>query len=51
MNSVYYNLLVTYTGSTNIPAGTYRVYTTKPATGFRIQNNGNNLYFLGGTLV
>jgi hypothetical protein len=51
MNSVYYNLLVNYTGSTNIPAGTYRVYTTKPGTGFRIQNNGNNLYFIGGTLV
>jgi hypothetical protein len=45
------NLIVNYSGSTNIPAGVYRVYTTKPAGGLTITNGGNNWYFQGGTLI
>jgi hypothetical protein len=45
------NLIVNYSGSTNIPAGVYRVYTTKPAGGLTINNGGNNYYFQGGTLI
>ena len=51
MNSLYYNFVVDYTGSTNIPAGVYRVYTTKPGAGLNITNSGNNWYFQGGTLI
>jgi predicted GIY-YIG superfamily endonuclease len=40
-----------YTGSTNIPAGVYRVYTTKPGAGSNITNSGNNYYFRGGNLT
>lgn len=50
MNDTFSQLVVNYTGSTNIPQGTYRVYTTKPDTGLRIQNNGNDLYFRGNNL-
>jgi hypothetical protein len=49
--TIPYNLLVNYSGSTNIPAGTYRVYTTKPGFGLNITNGGNNWYFQGGTLA
>ena len=49
--TIPYNLLVNYSGSTNIPAGTYRVYTTKPGNGLNITNGGNNWYFQGGTLA
>jgi hypothetical protein len=51
VNVAYNSLIVTYTGSTNIPAGVYRVYTSKPAAGLNITNSGNNWYFQGGTLV
>ena len=51
VNSSYYNFVVNYTGSTNIPAGVYRVYTTKPSAGSNITNGGNNWYFQGGTLI
>jgi hypothetical protein len=51
VNSSYYNFIVNYTGSTNIPAGVYRVYTTKPGAGLNITNSGNNWYFQGGTLI
>jgi hypothetical protein len=51
VNATYYNLIVNYSGSTNIPAGTYRVYTTKPGAGSNINNLGNNWYFQGGTLI
>jgi hypothetical protein len=51
MNTLYNSLIVNYTGSTNIPAGVYRVYTTKPGNGSNIVNSGNNWYFRGGTLV
>jgi hypothetical protein len=45
------DLIVNYSGSTNIPAGVYRVYTTKPAGSMTINNGGNDWYFQGGTLV
>ena len=51
MNSIYYNLTFEYSGGTNIPNGTYRVYTTKTDTTFRIDNAGQDLYFQGGTLI
>jgi hypothetical protein len=51
MNTAYSSLVVNYSGSTNIPAGTYRVYTTKPAAGVNITNFGNDLYWQGGTLL
>ena len=51
VNSVLNGLVVNYSGSTNIPAGTYRIYTTKSSPGSNITNGGNNWYFQGGTLV
>jgi len=51
VNTLTNSLVVNYSGSTNIPAGTYRVYTTKTASGLNITNSGNNWYFQGGTLV
>jgi hypothetical protein len=51
MNTTYSSLLFNYSGSTNIPAGTYRVYTTKPMAGVNITNSGNPLYWQGGTLI
>jgi hypothetical protein len=51
MNTAYSSLVVNYSGSTNIPAGTYRVYTTKPAAGVNVTNFGNDLYWQGGTLL
>ena len=51
VNSVLNGLIVNYSGSTNIPAGTYRIYTTKSSPGSNITNGGNNWYFQGGTLV
>jgi hypothetical protein len=40
----YYNLLINYSGNTNLPAGTYRLYTAFSAA-------RPPLYFTGGTLV
>jgi hypothetical protein len=51
VNSITNSLVVNYSGSTNIPAGTYRVYTTKNAPGLNITNGGDNWYFRGGTLT
>jgi hypothetical protein len=51
VNAVSNGLIVNYSGSTNIPAGTYRIYTTKSSAGSNITNGGNNWYFQGGTLV
>jgi hypothetical protein len=51
MNTVFSNLIVNYSGGINIPAGVYRVYTTKPGNGSNITNNGNNYYFRGGNLT
>jgi hypothetical protein len=51
VNSTLNGVVVNYSGSTNIPAGTYRIYTTKSSPGSNITNGGNNWYFQGGTLV
>ena len=45
MNSTIYNLTVNY-GGLVLPVGNYRVYTTKPSTIFRTNNN-DNIYFKG----
>jgi len=50
MNSTYYDLSFTYTGSTGIPKSTYRVYTTYIAPNMRL-NGINNIYFKGGSLI
>ena len=44
----FYNRVVNYTGSTNIPAGYYRVYTSYSQNGLRPRLNGQNFYFRGG---
>jgi len=51
VSTTYNSFIVNYSGSTNIPAGTYRIYTTKPSAGSNIDNTGSNWYFQGGTLV
>jgi hypothetical protein len=50
-NVTFSNLLVHYSGSTNIPAGTYKVYTTKPGNGVNITNGGGNIFWQGGNLI
>jgi hypothetical protein len=45
------NLVINYSGSTNIPAGAYRMYSTYPATDFRLSTSLLPNYFQGGTLV
>jgi hypothetical protein len=51
MNITYSNLIVDYTGSTNIPAGTYRVYSSFALGGFQLTPGTNDIYFQGGTLA
>jgi hypothetical protein len=51
MNNTYYNLVVNYSGSTNIPAGTYRVYSSFGLTGFQLTPGSSDEYFQGGTLI
>jgi hypothetical protein len=51
MNSTYNSLIINYSGNTNIPAGTYRMYTTYIATDFRLTSGLLPNYFRGGTLV
>ena len=51
VSTTYNSLIVDYSGSTNIPAGTYRIYTTRPSAGSNIDNTGSDWYFQGGTLV
>jgi hypothetical protein len=51
MNNLYYNLVVNYSGSTNIPAGTYRVYSSYNSTGFQLTPGSSDEYFQGGTLI
>lgn len=47
--SSYYNLYVTYTGS-SLPKDTYRVYFTYPSSDLFFNNTGQDLYFKGLTL-
>jgi hypothetical protein len=51
MNVTYSNLTVNYTGSTNIPAGVYRVYSSYALGAFQLTPGTNDLYFQGGTLA
>jgi hypothetical protein len=51
MSPTYRNLIVNYTGSTNIPAGTYRVYSSFTLGAFQLTPGTNDLYFQGGTLA
>jgi hypothetical protein len=51
MNSTYNSLIINYSGNTNIPAGTYRMYTTYIATDFRLTSGLLPNYFRGGTLI
>jgi len=51
MSSTYYNLLINYSGSTNIPAGTYRLYSSYSNTNFQLSPGANDYYFQGGTLI
>jgi hypothetical protein len=51
VSTTFNSLIINYSGSTNIPAGVYRVYTTKPSAGSGFANSGNNWYWQGGTLV
>jgi hypothetical protein len=51
MNTNYNSLIINYSGSTNIPAGTYRMYSTYAATDFRLSTSLLPNYFQGGTLV
>lgn len=47
MSSILFN----YTGGTNIPNGTYRVYSTFTNQQFRFAQNNRNIYFRGGSLI
>jgi hypothetical protein len=52
MSNTYNSLIINYSGSTNIPAGTYRMYSTySVGTSFQISPAGLPNYFQGGTLV
>jgi len=51
MSNTYNSLVINYSGSTNIPAGTYRMYSTYSSTSFQISPAGLPNYFQGGTLV
>jgi hypothetical protein len=44
----FYSRVVNYTGSTNIPPGFYRVYTSYINNALRPRLNGQNFYFRGG---
>ena len=51
MNNTYNSLIINYSGSTNIPAGTYRMYSTYVGTSFQLTTGVLPNYFQGGTLV
>ena len=51
MTPSYNSLIINYSGSTNIPIGTYRMYTTSLDTAFRLGASGLPYYFQGATLV
>jgi hypothetical protein len=51
MNTTYNSLIINYSGSTNIPAGVYRMYTTYTGTDFQLSTGFLPNYFQGGTLV
>ena len=45
------NLIINYSGNTNIPAGAYRMYSTYVSTDFRLTTGLLPNYFQGGTLI
>jgi hypothetical protein len=51
MNPTYNSLIINYSGSTNIPIGTYRMYTTYAGFDWRLSTSLLPNYFRGGTLV
>ena len=51
MNSTYNSLIINYSGSTNIPAGTYRMYSTYNSAAFQLGVGLLPHYFQGSTLV
>jgi len=51
MNTTYSNLIINYSGGTNIPAGTYRLYSTYSATAFQLGTAVLPNYIQGGTLI
>ena len=51
MNTGFNSLIINYSGSTNIPIGTYRMYTTYSGTDWRLSTSLLPNYFRGGTLV
>ena len=51
MSTTYNSLIINYSGSTNIPSGTYRMYTTYLGSGFNLGTSSLPNYFQGGTLV
>jgi hypothetical protein len=51
VSPTYNSLIINYSGSTNLPAGTYRMYTTFNGTSFQLSTGFLPNYFQGGTLV
>jgi len=51
MDVTYNSMLISYSGSTNLPSGIYRMYTTYVGTGFQLSTSVLPNYFQGGTLV
>jgi hypothetical protein len=51
MTASYNSLIINYSGGTNIPIGTYRMYTTYAGTDWRLSTSLLPNYFRGGTLV
>jgi hypothetical protein len=51
MSATYNSLIINYSGSTNIPSGTYRMYTTYAGTSFNLGTSSLPNFFQGGTLV
>ena len=51
VSTTYNPLIVNYSGSTNIPAGTYRLYSSFSSTSFQISPGASDYYFQGETLI
>jgi hypothetical protein len=51
MNTGYNSLIINYSGTTNIPAGAYRMYTTYLGTDFSLGTSTLPNYFRGGSLI
>jgi hypothetical protein len=51
MNTNYNSLVINYSGTTNIPTGTYKMYSTFAGTSFQLSTGFLPNYIQGGTLV